>query len=271
MSQSKHDGVSPVQAVPVKWVKAGWSADTLFLIKIASILVTLIFWEWYGRGVNPIFFSYPTQIARAIPDMVTSGELGRALWQSTQPFLVGWAIAIVAGVTVGLLMGRYPVVDALLDAQLLALYSAPTVALVPLFILWFGLGFQAKVAIVVMSAFFPIAINSHAGAKGVSKDIIDIARVERASEWQIFAKIITPASLPFIMTGIRLSVGRAVIGMVVAEMFTAITGLGGSIVLYSSTYKTDRLFVAVIILSLAGILLSSLIRLIENKLMPWRN
>jgi NitT/TauT family transport system permease protein len=240
-------------------------------LKLASVVVTLLVWEWYGRGVSSIFFSYPTAIAAAVPDMIESGELGRALLSSLQPFVVGWGASIGLGVLVGLLMGRYRVVDALLDAQFSALYSAPTVALIPIFILWLGLGFQAKVAIIFLSAFFPIAINSQSGARAVTPDLIDIGRVERAREDQIFTKIVVPASLPFIMTGIRLSVGRAVVGMVVAEMFTAITGLGGSIVLYSSTYKMDRLFVSVIVLAMMGVGLTYLIKRLERRLMPWRS
>jgi ABC-type nitrate/sulfonate/bicarbonate transport system permease component len=240
-------------------------------LKIASVVVTLLVWEWYGRGVSAIFFSYPTAIAAAVPDMIDSGELGTALLSSLQPFAVGWGASIIFGVLVGLLMGRYRVVDALLDAQISALYSAPTVALIPIFILWLGLGFQAKVAIIFLSAFFPIAINSQSGARAVTPDLIDIGRVERAREDQIFTKIVVPASLPFIMTGIRLSVGRAVVGMVVAEMFTAITGLGGSIVLYSSTYKMDRLFVSVIVLAMMGVGLTYVIKRLERRLMPWRS
>lgn len=243
----------------------------LVWLKIASLVVTLLVWEWYGRGVSSIFFSYPTAIAAAVPDMIESGELGRALLSSLQPFAVGWGASIILGVLVGLLMGRYRVVDALLDAQISALYSAPTVALIPIFILWLGLGFRAKVAIIFLSAFFPIAINSQSGARAVTPDLIDIGRVERAREDQIFTKIVVPASLPFIMTGIRLSVGRAVVGMVVAEMFTAITGLGGSIVLYSSTYKMDRLFVSVILLAMLGVGLTYLIKRLERRLMPWRS
>ncbi len=250
--------------------RGGRSAGFLFWVKIASVAVTILVWEWYGRGINPIFFSYPSAIVEAIPPMITSGELGNALIASLKPFVVGWGGAIILGIVVGLLMGRYPIVEAVLDAQMIALYSAPTVALIPLFILWLGLGFQAKVAIIFLSAFFPIALNSFGGARSVTPDLIDIGRVERAREDQIFTKIVVPAALPFIMTGIRLSVGRAVVGMVVAEMFTAIGGLGGSIVYYSSIYKMDRLFVTVIVLSILGIVLTDIMKRLENRLSPWR-
>jgi NitT/TauT family transport system permease protein len=239
-------------------------------LRAASVLATLAVWEWYGRGINPIFFSYPTAIVVAVPELITSGELPKALLASLAPFAVGWAAAITLGIAVGLLMGRYRALDALLDAQVTALYSTPTVALIPLFILWLGLGFPAKVAIIFLSAFFPVAVNAYGGVKSVPPDLIDVGRVERAREDQIFRKIIVPASLPFVMTGIHLSVGRAVVGMVVAEMFTAITGLGGSIVRYSSLYRMDRLLVVVIVLAAMGILLTHFTRWLERRLMPWR-
>ena len=243
----------------------------IFWIRIVSIVATLSVWEWYGRGVNPIFFSYPTAVVRAVPEMVRSGELQEAIVESLQPFSVGWVTAIVLGITIGLLMGRYRAVEGLLDSQVTALYSTPTVALIPLFILWLGLGFQAKVAIIFLSGFFPVTVNTFGGVKSVTSDLIDIGRVERAREDQIFRKIIIPSSLPFILTGVRLSVGRAVVGMVVAELFTAISGLGGSIEFYGSTYQMDRLLVSVIILALLGILLTQAVRLLENRLMPWRS
>ena len=141
-------GVPVAAQLRQHFVRAASSSRHLLLIKIVSVLLTIAAWEYFGRGINPLFFSYPSAILRVLPDMLATGELVRAILQSLQPFAVGWALAIAMGVVIGLLMGRYPVVDALIDAQFTALYSAPTVALVPIFILWLGLGFTAKVAII---------------------------------------------------------------------------------------------------------------------------
>jgi ABC-type nitrate/sulfonate/bicarbonate transport system permease component len=251
-------------------LKASFVRQKLLLIRVLSVAITLLAWDLYGRSVNPIFLSYPTAIFAALPEMIASGELPRALAGSLGPFALGWAAAIVFGVILGLLMGRYATIDAVFDSQMMALYSTPTVALIPLFILWLGIGFSAKVAIIFLSAFFPIALNAYGGAKSLTSDLTNIGRVENAREDQIFLKIVVPASVPFVMTGIRLSVGRAVVGMVVAEMFTAIGGLGGSIVLYSSTYKTDRLFVVIAVLSAIGVVLSEITKRIENHFLKWR-
>jgi NitT/TauT family transport system permease protein len=151
-----------------------------------------------------------------------------------------------------------------------ALYSTPNVALIPLLILWFGLGMLSKIVIVFLAAFFPIIVNTYGGVRNVSRGLVEIAQAEGASEAQIFSKIIVPASLPFIMTGIRLAVGRAVVGMVVAEMFTAMSGLGGAIVYYGSAFATDKLFVVIILLALLGVSLTEAVKWLEVRLAPWK-
>jgi NitT/TauT family transport system ATP-binding protein/sulfonate transport system ATP-binding protein len=240
------------------------------VVRVLSIVLTLGLWEWYGRGVDPIFMSYPTAILAAVPQMIAKGELQRALLLTLQGLSIGFVLAIIFGILIGLLMGRYRLFDYLLDVQISALYSTPNVALIPLLILWFGLGMNSKVAIVFLAAFFPIIVNTYGGVRNVSRGLVEIAQAEGASEAQIFGKIILPASLPFIMTGIRLAVGRAVVGMVVAEMFTAITGLGGAIVYYSNAFATDKLFVVIILLALLGVALTEGVKFLEVRLAPWK-
>jgi ABC-type nitrate/sulfonate/bicarbonate transport system ATPase subunit/ABC-type nitrate/sulfonate/bicarbonate transport system permease component len=239
-------------------------------VRMASVLLTLGLWEWYGRGVDPIFMSYPTAILAAVPAMIAKGELQRALLLTLQGLSIGFVLAVVLGILIGLLMGRYRLFDYLLDVQISALYSTPNVALIPLLILWFGLGMTSKIAIVFLAAFFPIIVNTYGGVRNVGRGLVEIAQAEGASEAQIFGKIILPASLPFIMAGIRLAVGRAVVGMVVAEMFTAMTGLGGAIVYYSNAFATDKLFVVIILLALLGVALTESVKFLEVRLAPWK-
>jgi NitT/TauT family transport system permease protein len=245
-------------------------ADYANVIRVLSVALTLGIWEWYGRGVDPIFFSYPTAILAAVPTMLQRGELQRNLMISLQGFVGGFGLAIFLGTLFGLLMGRYRLVDYILDVQINALYSTPNVALIPLLILWFGLGLTSKIVIVFLAAFFPIIVNTYAGVRNVGRGLVEIALAEGAGEAQIFGKIVVPASLPFIMTGIRLAVGRAVVGMVVAEMFTAITGLGGAIVYYGNTFATDKLFVVIIVLALMGVSLTEAVKLLERRFAPWK-
>jgi NitT/TauT family transport system permease protein len=239
-------------------------------VRIFSLVLTLGIWEWYGRGVDPIFFSYPTAIVSALPVMLNSGELQKALLLTLQGLVIGFSSSIVVGVVIGLLMGRYRLFDYLVDLQISALYSTPNVALIPLLILWFGLGMTSKIVIVFLAAVFPIIVNTYGGVRNVSGGLVEIAQAEGAVERQIFGKIILPASLPFIMSGIRLAVGRAVVGMVVAEMFTAMSGLGGAIVYYSNAFATDKLFVVIILLALLGVGLTEMVKLLEVKMAPWK-
>ena len=194
-------------------------------IRAASLALTFGIWEWYGRGVDPIFF-LSDRNRRGVPRHDQERRAAEALLLTLQGLVAGFSLSILVGVVIGLLMGRYRLFDYLVDLQVSALYSTPNVALIPLLILWFGLGMTSKIVIVFLAAVFPIIVNTYGGVRNVSRSLVEIAQAEGAGERQIFGKIIVPASLPFIMAGIRLAVGRAVVGMVVAEMFTAMSVSG---------------------------------------------
>jgi ABC-type nitrate/sulfonate/bicarbonate transport system permease component len=247
-----------------------WILPAPWVYRAFSVIVTLAVWESYGRGVDPIFLSYPSAILAAVPKMLQTGELARAFFASLSGLAVGLALSIVFGVLLGLLMGRYRAIDYLLDVQISALYSTPTVGLLPLLILWFGLGSLAKIILIFLAAFFPIIVNTHSGVRNIGRGLVEVAEVEGASELQILTKIIVPASLPFIMTGIRLAMGRAVVGMVVGEYFTSVEGLGGAIVTYGNSFATDKLFVILIVLALLGIALTESVRILERRAAPWK-
>lgn len=266
-SSSEHEQVEPAVR---RWPWWGRLMRGGTPISLGSLVATFLIWEWFGRGVDPLFFSYPTAVAAVIPEMLLSGELMKAAATSAQSLFIGFPLAMVTGIVLGLLMGRYRWFHHLLDLQVTAIYATPYTALIPLFILWFGLGLKAKVAIVFLPSFFPIVINTADGVRNVSRTLIEIAKVERANEGQVFSKIVIPAALPSIMTGIRLGVGRAVVGMVVAEMFTAITGLGGAVIYYSNQFRTDKLLVVVIFLSLMATLLTRGARFIEGRVAAWK-
>ena len=241
-----------------------------WMIRLASIVFVLGGWEIVGRHINPLFMSYPSAIAVAAVRLIRSGELLVALESSLQTLLLGFFIASIVGVALGLLIGRYRTMEAATDWLVNALYATPLVAIVPLVILWFGLGAEAKLFIVTILAVFPILINTAAGVRNVSPALIDVGTAFAANERQVFTKIILPAALPFMMTGLRLGVGRAIIGMVVAEFFTAITGLGALIVKYGNQYDTASMFVPILVLMLLGVALTVLLRHAEEAIAPWK-
>jgi ABC-type nitrate/sulfonate/bicarbonate transport system permease component len=242
----------------------------VWAIRLTSIILVLGAWEIIGRRVNPLFMSYPSAIAVAAWRLLKSGELLSALWSSLEILLLGFVIASIIGVALGLLIGRYRAMEAATDWLVNALYATPLVAIVPLVTLWFGLGMAAKLFIVTALAVFPVLINTAAGVRDVPRTLIDVGAAFAANERQVFAKIILPSALPFMMTGLRLGVGRAIIGMVVAEFFTAITGLGALIVKYGNQYDTAAMFVPIFVLMLLGVLLTWLLRRAEAAVAPWR-
>ena len=261
---------SMVESAPRRLLRQIVRGERANLVRGVSVATTLGVWEWYGRGVDPVFLSYPTAIVAAVPKMIKTGELQTAFMSSVEGLVIGLVMAIVFGTLVGLVMGRYRLIDQLLDIQVSALYSTPNVALIPLLILWFGIGLASKLAIVFLAAFFPIVVNTYSGVRNVGRGLVEIALAEGADEPKVFTKIIVPAALPFIMTGIRLAMPRAVVGMVVAELFTAVTGLGGAIVTYGNAFATDKLFVIIIVLALLGVSLTESLRFLERRLAPWK-
>jgi NitT/TauT family transport system permease protein len=244
--------------------------DIAWVIRLCSIVVVLVAWEVGGRRINPLFMSYPSAIVHAAIGMIASGEILAALASSLRTLLVGFLTASAIGISAGLLIGRYRVVDAATDWMVSALYATPLIAIIPLVILWFGLGDSAKLFIVTILAVFPVLINTASGVRNIPHSLIDVGAAFAANERQVFIKIIIPAVVPFIMTGLRLGIGRAIIGMVAAEFFTAITGLGALIVKYGNQYDTASMFVPILILMLLGVALTSLVRKVEEMFAPWR-
>ena len=244
--------------------------EYLGIVRISSVVLVVGLWEIFGRDVDPLYLSYPTAIIRAAVQLLISGEIQRQAVGSLGAYAVGLLAALVVGIALGLLMGRYRLAEYLLDPYVYALDATPRVALIPLLLLWFGLGFSSKIAIIFLSGLFPVLMNTFSGVRTVSASLVDIGRAYGAGEGKIFAKIIVPASLPFIMAGVRLAVGRALIGIITAEMFTAVTGMGALLVRYSSALATDKFFVPVILLALLGVVLTSAAEALERRFAPWK-
>jgi len=241
-----------------------------WVITTASVVVLLLLWEFFGRDINPVFGSYPSQIAVAFVDLARSGKLWAALADSLQPFAAGYALAIVVGVPLGLVIGRFRVVEAALGIYVTAGYAMPLIALVPLLVLWLGLGFKVKVATVFLMSIFPICINTWLGVTAVPKTLIEVGKSFVAPDSVILRRIILPATLPYIMAGIRLAVGRAVVAMVIAEFLTSISGLGAIIINSANNFDTATMFVPIVLLMVMAIGLNWLIGWVERLVAPWQ-
>lgn len=252
------------EAVTVAREIPAWMITTL------SVVCVIGAWEYFGRDVDPIFGSYPSAIAAAGWDLLKSGLLGRALWQSMQAFLVGYGLSIIVGVPLGLVIGRSRTVEAAIGVFITAAYAMPLVALVPFLVLLLGLGFAVKASVVFLMAVFPIVINTWLGVRAVPKTLIEVGKSFVASDFTILRRIVLPATIPYIMAGIKLAVGRAVVAMVIAEFFTAISGLGGIIINSANNFDTARMFVPVIVLMVLATALNGLVGWIERRVAPWQ-
>ncbi len=238
-------------------------------IRLASLATALLLWEIAAWNVDPILFTSPTKVAVAAYKMVLSGELWTYLWPSLVVLGIGFSLAVAAGIGIGLMLARFWVLDIALNVYITFLYSIPSVALVPLIVLWAGFETTAKVIILFLFAFFPMVINTYQGVKSVDPKLLEVGRAFRCSEGQLWANIVLPASLPFIVTGLRLALGRGLIGMVLADLYTAISGIGYLIVRTASTYQVDKMFVPIVTLGLLGVTLTALLRVAERYVAPW--
>jgi ABC-type nitrate/sulfonate/bicarbonate transport system permease component len=263
-SDTQADGAAPEQSG-----RAG-SGVPKWMITLGSVTFLVAAWEWFGRDINPVFGSYPSAIVAAFVELAASGKLAAAMSESLRPFVAGYLLAILCGVPLGLIIGRYRAAEAALGIYVTAGYAMPLVALVPLLVLWLGLGFAVKAAVVFLMAVFPICINTWLGVAAVPKSLIDVGKSLVAPGSVILRRIILPATLPYIMAGIRLAVGRAVVAMVIAEFFTTISGLGAIIINSANNFDTATMFVPIVVLMVLAVGLNGLIGMVERRVAPWQ-
>jgi NitT/TauT family transport system permease protein len=238
-------------------------------IRIVSLSVVLSIWQVFGGMIDPVLFTTPIAIGKAAVGMVGSGELWNYLWPSLIVLGIGLTLAAIFGIAIGLLLARFWMLDVALGVYITFLYSIPSVALVPLIVLWAGFETTAKVVILFLFAFFPMAINTYQGVRNVDPKLLEVGRAFRCSERQLWGNIVLPAALPFIVTGLRLAVGRGLIGMVLADLYTAISGIGYLIVRTAATYQVNKMFVPIVTLGLLGVTLTALLRVLERAVAPW--
>jgi NitT/TauT family transport system permease protein len=244
--------------------------NSRFNVNILSILSLAILWEVAGRMLDSVLIPPLSQIGAAWWRLLASGKLLSNLTMSLATLIAGFFLAVLFGVVIGLLMGRFRAVEHFLDLYVNALMSAPTTAFVPVLILWFGLGMESRIAVVFLFAVFVIIINTMTGVKQVDSVFVEMARSFGAKEKEIFFKIILPAAMPAIMAGVRLGMGRAVKGMVTAEMLLTLTGIGAMIMQYGSAFATDSLFAVILTILIIAMITMKLVQWLDQRLTGWK-
>jgi NitT/TauT family transport system permease protein len=237
---------------------------------VVSLGLLLVLWQIVGSRINPIFMSTPTEVARATVAMWKTGELQAAAWLTTWTFGLGLLLGMLIGTAVGIVMGRYAPVGKFFASWVRVLYSIPVIALFPLFILWLGLGVNMRLAAIFLGAVLPAIISAEAGVQNVDRTLIEAAKSFGATEWELFRKIILPATVPWIATGFKIAIGRTIVTTVGVELLTSQDGLGGRMSYYSNQLLTAYYMaplVAVAVISLATYVLGDAI---ERHFSRWR-
>jgi ABC-type nitrate/sulfonate/bicarbonate transport system permease component len=237
-----------------------------------AVVIVLAIWEafWSAGRISPLFFTGPSQVVARFFAEWNEGPLKQDMRYSGTNFVIGVGMAIAAGVVLGVVIGWYRRLAMVFEPFLTALYSTPRVALIPLVLIWFGIGMWSKVFIVFINAFFPVLINTIGGVRAVDRDLLRAARAFCASDWQIFTTVVVPGSVPFILTGVRQAVALGLIGVVVGEMFGGSEGIGYMVNYGGQTFQTDTVFLGVVIIASAGIVLAWLTERLERHFSRWR-
>jgi NitT/TauT family transport system permease protein len=244
-----------------------WESRALF--RYGFVALILIVWQIVAPYINPIFFASPLQIANAFYETTMSGELPYFLGQSLEVMAYGLIVAIIVGIPLGIAMARVRWLDWALDLPINALYATPLVAVVPLLVLWFGIYLKAKIIVVFLFAVFPVLINTYQGVRECDKNMLEVAHSFRSTELNIWRDVLLPFALPYIIAGTRLAIGRGLIGMIIAEFYTTISGLGFMVTKYANVFAMDKTFVPVIILMVLGVSLTSALKWVGRRIAPW--
>ena len=238
-------------------------------LPFVSVVVFLVVWQVVGASIDPILLATPSKVAQAFWDLLSSGELAPAFGTAMGDLALGYSLAIVVGIGVGIAMGRSAVVQRVLDPYVNFFQATPLIALVPLVVIWFGVGLKARVAVVFMLAVWSIIINTASGVKETPASLIDVGRVYKLSRRQAITTIALPNAVPSIFAGLRIGLGKALIGMVIAQMNISVTGLGGLVVNYGNAFKTAYLLAAIVTASMVGVVAAVGLEALRRWLFPW--
>jgi ABC-type nitrate/sulfonate/bicarbonate transport system permease component len=246
-----------------------WRTALMYALPTLSVVVFLAAWQIVGGHVDPILLATPSETARAFWDLLTSGQLGPAFGTAMGDLAAGYGLAVVVGIAAGVLIGRSTIAERVFNPYINFFQATPLIALVPLIVIWFGVGFEARVAVTFMLAVWSIVINTSTGVKETPAPLIDVARVYKLNRWQVVAKVALPNAVPSIFAGLRIALGKALIGMVIAQMEISLTGLGGLISNYGNAFKTAYLLAAVFTASIVGVVAAAALEVIRRWVFPW--
>ena len=257
----------PTEVAQLGWVRRVATSD--WTLRLATFVVFIGVWEWYGRSTNTVTFSSASRTWDALYELATSGKLWDA-WRSDFGIMfTALSLAAVLGITLGFLLGRFSTPDQFFEPIFSSLFMTPKVALLPIIALWMGFQFNAKVLLVILFSFFEIFFSVRNGVKVTDAEYIDVARAYMIPEGMMLRKVIAPASLPYVITGLRLGLLQGMVGLVLVGFFLENNGIGGLISRETSEFKMHTTFAAMISVMFFGVSVNSALRFLERRIAPW--
>lgn len=242
------------------------------LLGSVSVVAFVLAWEGVLSVVrwDPFFMTKPSLIAAAVREQLLGGRLDHDIVVSAQAFVAGFALAVLVGIPVGLVMGWRRRAEWVLDPLLTALYASPLIALAPLLIITVGVGIGAKALLVFLLAVFPFVFNTFAGVRATDPLLIDVVRSFGGRERDLYRKVILPSVVPYVVAAARLAIGRGLVGILVGEFYAASEGLGFAISRFGDTYRLPEMFAGILVLAVAAVGLTAAVRRLEAAVAPWR-
>lgn len=241
------------------------------LLGVAGVVIVLVLWQICSTAglVDVTFSSNPVRIAQALGHLFGTGEIWPALGATGYELLWGLVITFVAGIPIGLILGRSKILHDMTEPIVNVLYSVPYVMFLPIIIFWFGINNTSRVLVIIWAGILPLIINITAGVRNLDRDYTRVATVFCTPRLKFFTTVALPATLPYILAGIRLAVGRALVGAIVAELFLASQGLGYFVQTKTSNFDMDSAMAGIVLLAALALLLNWIVRLIERRFTHW--
>jgi ABC-type nitrate/sulfonate/bicarbonate transport system permease component len=237
---------------------------------VGGVVLGAAAWQIVGMHTGSETFVPLTSTLTRLGQLIGDGTLPAALWTSFQSYLAGMVIALVLGAFGGLLLARRRLLRTAFEPYVVALYATPMVALIPFLLALLGFGFWPKVVVIVVFAFFPVLLNTQRGAQSISPELLDVARCYRSSELDVWRHVIVPYTLPFLMTGVRQSLARGLVGMIAADYFLSSDGLGSLLITASERFDTAEMLAITLTITVIGLILMAIGRFAESYFARWR-
>ncbi len=239
-------------------------------LPLLSLVIVFGGWEIVGRSINPLLFAPPSVVAAQFSELVTSGELAEAAQITMKALFLGYALAVLAGIPFGIVMGAWDRFGDILQPYLYAIFATPRVVVVPLIVVWFGIGFEARLFLVFFWSAIAISVNTAQGVRHARPDLVEVAHSFQASRLQMARHVLIPGAIPFVVAGLRIGAERAIVGVIIGEMFLQIVGLGGVIASGSSELLPAKMLCAVAVIAVMGTIIVTALDMLERRFQSWK-